>query len=1129
MIKRLALLILLSVAPVFSQVGGTTALPPNPTELAPNQISSADWNFSAGTFAGYQNVDACASVSTANPYPGDTYSADLTKCPGGNHVVFKFMGALHNHEALLIRWQGYASPGYVGNGLNAGALDNNHGDGVTLYTTSQNQQVLNAPSSAYSQQFVVYWPNIVEHGSDNQTLFSFSLESPAWAASKAEVLGYEIVDSNGNIEQITTAGTTGTGEGTATLSAASAASGGDTTYTGSFTTSQFPVGATAYISGFTNAGNNGAFPIVSVTSTALVVTNSGGVAESHAASASTWNTTMGGTTTDNTATWTNEGPNPPFYITHIEVEDTWYPLRTMLLYPNYRGYLWSDLTPPKRFTQIQPVSAGSPFYNFLGTGSTPVTGEIMGVTTVDPPAANTLSQLTLTETMATVAGCGSGVLATDTFASPQSVQPWQFTPAQYGTLTVGSAYYVCSSLEVTSGSVFIASYPDWKIYYENAAFRNALVNWYDPNNTWYHNGNSEILLGTYDRGGSHRGTGNPTTFAGWQLGLAGLSQSCLPQAVNSPSPSYGNWPCDYAQQGFTGVMGSFNTFSAIDPIGGDTSSLGYWLELENTAAPFGIAHFQILNNWAGCAVTELDTTPPCTTPPTFAPTPTVGAGSITASYLFLEGVENGAPISQGNSPTRIPENTLPSTPVTVNLGAATCAGTNCGVTIPMPTCTIGRNLGWDLYAATGSTSTPPANSTFQRQYVPPVDGMLGSTDIIPCGATVTLNTVNSGNAPPTADNTQCLNGSNPCDPSWQTTQTDPQLWNLLYATMNNTAYKNAVGGIYMGDEPSFYSMPWIWEMKQNMFGSNYLNLPITGVIIQPTLTLMWCREIFDVCGEDPYGYNAPESPDEWVTGETSTQSCQMYGLGNVISTQPKCYRSRTDVYVDDAERVTFGARPSWNVVQQFGDTNPYGGYPYLEMKTQLWKCIIDEQVYGSLGVGCLTWGWVDSSGMEQTVMCYSGEACSPAAWYDSKRATNEIKQLQSIILTPVEDSPELGLGTVVSAASSSVTAATACSVQSGQTSMYTNTSLWPDAPAWFVTHTDPATGDEYIFANNLCSAASPFNETFTLANIPAGQTKVEVLNEGRTIALSGNTFSDSWQQTDAHIYVIRTPRGARIH
>ena len=67
---------------------------------------------------------------------------------------------------------------------------------------------------------------------------------------------------------------------TYSLTAASAASGGNTTYTGTFSPI-LSAGSAVTISGFTNGANNGAFTVVSCTSTTLVVNNPNGVAETN--------------------------------------------------------------------------------------------------------------------------------------------------------------------------------------------------------------------------------------------------------------------------------------------------------------------------------------------------------------------------------------------------------------------------------------------------------------------------------------------------------------------------------------------------------------------------------------------------------------------------------------------------------------------------------------------------------------------------------------------------------------------------------------------------------------------------------------------------------------------------------
>src|SRR6266436_8237708 len=64
------------------------------------------------------------------------------------------------------------------------------------------------------------------------------------------------------------------------ITSAGTASGGNTTYTGSFDPYSFPTGAIATITGFkTNVVNNGSFVVVSCTTTSLVVANTAGVTE----------------------------------------------------------------------------------------------------------------------------------------------------------------------------------------------------------------------------------------------------------------------------------------------------------------------------------------------------------------------------------------------------------------------------------------------------------------------------------------------------------------------------------------------------------------------------------------------------------------------------------------------------------------------------------------------------------------------------------------------------------------------------------------------------------------------------------------------------------------------------------
>jgi hypothetical protein len=70
------------------------------------------------------------------------------------------------------------------------------------------------------------------------------------------------------------------------ITSCAAASGGNTTYTGTFTVASFPLGAEATIAGFPSPLNNGVFTVVSVTPTTLVLANAFGIAQTFAATAS---------------------------------------------------------------------------------------------------------------------------------------------------------------------------------------------------------------------------------------------------------------------------------------------------------------------------------------------------------------------------------------------------------------------------------------------------------------------------------------------------------------------------------------------------------------------------------------------------------------------------------------------------------------------------------------------------------------------------------------------------------------------------------------------------------------------------------------------------------------------------
>ena len=173
------------------------------------------------------------------------------------------------------------------------------------------------------------WATTVGQSTNDGQLGWIMVSTGAWSPSAgvgawaAGVKTFSVVlDQNSNFQVCTVTGITTTVKPSTSsvLTAASNASGGNTTYTGTFAT-PYPAGYSTVIAGFTNGGNNGTFVVVSCNSTTLVVKNTGGVAETHAGTAvfNPWGTSYGATTNDGTAVWVCVGQE-----TTWNANATWY-------------------------------------------------------------------------------------------------------------------------------------------------------------------------------------------------------------------------------------------------------------------------------------------------------------------------------------------------------------------------------------------------------------------------------------------------------------------------------------------------------------------------------------------------------------------------------------------------------------------------------------------------------------------------------------------------------------------------------------------------------------------------------------------------------------------------------------
>jgi len=776
------------------------------------------------------------------------------------------------------------------------------------------------------------------------------------------------------------------------------------------------------------------------------------------------------------------------WVDDVEIAQQWYPVRSFLKYPNYRGYLWNDKTPSAHLC-----------------GANPFQMEICGVSEIDPPNGDPLSSVSLTISLSSVSNCSSNLLGTFTAVPSSSTVTWTLNGSS---LTVGQPYYLCTKLSDANQTF---TYPEWVIIPQNAAFRATLNNWFDVDGAWVHAGVRQFPYGTYDRWSAGYRTGT-------DLGMYSSGGECVPtqssaekcyiydvQGMGTATPlAAAGIPgllvtggpsafADYLAQNFNVIM-SINPGSGVDPSSGHDQLTPY----NDALRDYGASNAQITNNYFGFLTSETDSPGA----PAFTPTFTVGSGAIDANYLFVQvsGVATPSPTGEESPEAE----TLATPSFVLNLQSSSCMGVNCSASFNLPSCPTSRWAGFYVYAATNSTSTVPPDSAFQRQYNVKLPAQLVGASPMPCASQVTLSSVmTTGITPPLTDSTASASR-----PLWANDLTDSAMLSTVAATMSNPAH---IGGasFYVADEPNVEALYSGYRIA-SLLSSQTSGIPNWATLIHSSATRLW-RDIVDILAVDPYGYGQPgPSPDEFWSGDEGKFTCTGYvGTLNQTGTVP-CLPDRVDVMADDLSRESYGARPEWIVVQQFS-LGEYEALPYTEMRRQVLKALIGCQNWGNLGCGVLTWGWVSQQGM---TYAYFVEE-DTQAWSNYQTVGAQIASLEPTIMSPVLDSPILGLGSVVSAVSTGVSASTAC----GKSSGYVNSSNFPYGAVRFVSKQMP-NGDQYVFATNLCGNQNPFDVTFQLAHPPAGQTSVQVFGENRTLSLTAGQFTDVWNGYDAHVYYI---------
>lgn len=163
---------------------------------------------------------------------------------------------------------------------------------TSLSTTVRNNELTQIINAAGTTSYLWVWSGSAPAKSSNNfvaptgTLGAlFTLPNPL-GTNSVGALTYGSITNVTALASITPGYVRQTSRASLTLTQAAIVST-TVTYTGTITGggSNALAGAVIYVSGFTNAGNNGVFTVTSSTATTLVVTNASGVNETHAGTA----------------------------------------------------------------------------------------------------------------------------------------------------------------------------------------------------------------------------------------------------------------------------------------------------------------------------------------------------------------------------------------------------------------------------------------------------------------------------------------------------------------------------------------------------------------------------------------------------------------------------------------------------------------------------------------------------------------------------------------------------------------------------------------------------------------------------------------------------------------------------
>lgn len=214
------------------------------------------------------------------------------------------------------------------------------------------------------------------------------------------------------------------------------------------------------------------------------------------------------------------------------------PLTAFLLYPNFRGYLWSD--------QSQTIRLQT------NVNLTSLTGLVV---------------------KASLQYEGGATISTNQALALPSQE------IDFSASSLPNGRYLINTWLVNASGATVATYPQYRVTKVDPSFRASLNNYIDVDNFLVHQGQKQFVWGVYDRFSTVRcSTCLFQTVTGYETGITGFANT--------------GTIADY-QATKTNVEMNISPFAGVNP-NSPTDQLTPWLSALDA---YGVGHLQIVNNW----------------------------------------------------------------------------------------------------------------------------------------------------------------------------------------------------------------------------------------------------------------------------------------------------------------------------------------------------------------------------------------------------------------------------------------------------------------------------------------------------------------------------------------------------